>query len=70
MRHRFRVSPRSGRPLEIWPRLPVIGQFAQAIVAREMENNRFEIRTNAPLVKSPDRSPACGKMPSRKSTRW
>src|SRR5271156_3642004 len=31
--------------------LTVIGQFAQAIVAREIENNRFEIRTNTPNVK-------------------
>jgi hypothetical protein len=31
--------------------LTVIGQFAQAIIAREIENNRFEIRTNAPNVK-------------------
>ncbi len=31
--------------------LTVIGQFAQAIVAREMENNRFEIRTSVPNVK-------------------
>ena len=31
--------------------LTVIGQFAQAIVAREIENNQFEIRTNAPNVK-------------------
>jgi len=31
--------------------LTVIGQFAQAIVAREIENNRFEVRTNAPNVK-------------------
>jgi hypothetical protein len=30
--------------------LTVIGQFAQAIVARKIENNRFEIRTNAPNV--------------------
>jgi hypothetical protein len=33
--------------------LTVIGQFAQAIVAHEIENNRFEIRTNAPNVKVP-----------------
>lgn len=31
--------------------LTVIGQFAQAIVAHEIENNRFEIRTNVPNVK-------------------
>jgi len=31
--------------------LTVIGQFAQAIVAREIENNQLEIRTNAPNVK-------------------
>jgi hypothetical protein len=31
--------------------LTVIGQFAQAVVAHEIENNRFEIRTNAPNVK-------------------
>jgi len=31
--------------------LTVIGQFAQAIVAHEIESNRFEIRTNAPNVK-------------------
>ncbi|MGA2855690.1 MAG: hypothetical protein ABSE40_02410 [Candidatus Sulfotelmatobacter sp.] len=31
--------------------LTVIGQFAQAIVAHEIENNRFEIRTSAPNVK-------------------
>jgi trimeric autotransporter adhesin len=31
--------------------LTVIGQFAQAIVAHEIENNRFEIRTNASNVK-------------------
>jgi hypothetical protein len=31
--------------------LTVIGQFAQAIVAREIENNRFEISTSAPNVK-------------------
>ena len=31
--------------------LTVIGQFAQAIVAREIENHQFRIRTNAPAVK-------------------
>jgi trimeric autotransporter adhesin len=31
--------------------LTVIGQFAQAIVAHEIENNRFEIGTSAPNVK-------------------
>ena len=31
--------------------LTVIGQFAQAIVAQEIENNRFEIRTSVPNVK-------------------
>jgi hypothetical protein len=31
--------------------LTVIGQFAQAIVAREIESNRFEITTNSPNVK-------------------
>src|SRR5580704_12320966 len=31
--------------------LTVIGQFAQAIIGREIESNRFEIRTNAPNVK-------------------
>jgi hypothetical protein len=31
--------------------LTVIGQFAQAIVAHEIENNWFEIRTSAPNVK-------------------
>ncbi len=31
--------------------LTVIGQFAQAIVAREIENNRFDIRTSVPNVK-------------------
>src|SRR5208337_3603663 len=31
--------------------LTVIGQFAQAIVAREIEHNQFEIRTSAPNVK-------------------
>jgi hypothetical protein len=31
--------------------LTVIGQFAQAIVAREIENHRFQIRTNLPNVK-------------------
>jgi trimeric autotransporter adhesin len=31
--------------------LTVIGQFAQAIVGHEIENNRFEIRTSAPNVK-------------------
>ncbi len=31
--------------------LTVIGQFAQAIVAREIESNRFEIRTSLPNVK-------------------
>ena len=31
--------------------LTVIGQFAQAIVAREIENNQFEISTSAPGVK-------------------
>jgi hypothetical protein len=31
--------------------LTVIGQFAQAIVKREIENNRFTIKTNKPLVK-------------------
>ncbi len=31
--------------------LTVIGQFAQAIVAREIEHNHFEIRTSAPNVK-------------------
>jgi hypothetical protein len=30
--------------------LTVIGQFAQAIVGRKIENNRFEIRTSAPNV--------------------
>ena len=30
--------------------LTVIGQFAQAIVAHKIENNRFEIRTSAPNV--------------------
>ena len=30
--------------------LTVIGQFAQAIIGRKMENNRFEIRTSAPNV--------------------
>jgi hypothetical protein len=30
--------------------LTVIGQFAQAIVARKIENNRFEIRTSVPNV--------------------
>jgi hypothetical protein len=30
--------------------LTVIGQFAQAIVARKIENNQFEIRTSAPNV--------------------
>src|SRR5208282_6533742 len=29
----------------------VIGQFAQAIVAGEIENNQFEIRTSVPNVK-------------------
>jgi hypothetical protein len=29
----------------------VIGQFAQAIVKQEIENNRFTIKTNRPLVK-------------------
>jgi hypothetical protein len=31
--------------------IPVIGQFAQAIVKQEIENNRFTIKTNRPLVK-------------------
>ncbi len=31
--------------------LTVIGQFAQAVIAREIENHQFEIRTNAPAVK-------------------
>jgi trimeric autotransporter adhesin len=31
--------------------LTVIGQFAQAIVAQEIENNHFEIKTSAPNVK-------------------
>ena len=31
--------------------LTVIGQFAQAIVAREIEHNQFEIRTSVPNVK-------------------
>jgi hypothetical protein len=31
--------------------LTVIGQFAHAIVAHEIENNRFEIGTSAPNVK-------------------
>jgi trimeric autotransporter adhesin len=31
--------------------LTVIGQFAQAIVAREIEGNHFEIRTSAPNIK-------------------
>jgi trimeric autotransporter adhesin len=31
--------------------LTVIGQFAQAIVAREIQDHRFTIRTNAPSVK-------------------
>lgn len=30
--------------------LTVIGQFAQAIVAKKIENDRFEIRTSAPKV--------------------
>ena len=30
--------------------LTVIGQFAQAIVGRKIENNRFEISTSAPNV--------------------
>jgi len=30
--------------------LTVIGQFAQAIVGRKIENNQFQIRTNAPSV--------------------
>jgi hypothetical protein len=30
--------------------LTVIGQFAQAIIGHKIENNRFEIRTNAPNV--------------------
>ena len=30
--------------------LTVIGRFAQAIVARKVENNRFEIKTSAPKV--------------------
>jgi len=30
--------------------LTVIGQFAQAIISRKMENNRFEIRTSVPNV--------------------
>jgi hypothetical protein len=31
--------------------IPVIGRFAQAIVKQEIENNRFTIKTNRPLVK-------------------
>ncbi|MGA8502588.1 MAG: hypothetical protein WB683_13635 [Candidatus Sulfotelmatobacter sp.] len=31
--------------------LTAIGQFAQAIVAHEIENNQFEIRTSTPNVK-------------------
>jgi hypothetical protein len=31
--------------------LTVIGQFAQAIVATEVQNNRFTIQTDKPLVK-------------------
>ena len=31
--------------------LTVIGQFAQAIVAREMQDHQFQIKTNAPNVK-------------------
>ena len=31
--------------------LTVIGQFAQAIVKREIENNEFTIKTNKPSVK-------------------
>jgi hypothetical protein len=31
--------------------LTVIGQFAQAIVTREIKDNRFTIRTNKPSVK-------------------
>jgi len=31
--------------------IPVIGQFAHAIVKREIENNRLTIKTNRPLVK-------------------
>jgi hypothetical protein len=31
--------------------LTVIGQFAQAIVKREIENNRFTIKTDKPSVK-------------------
>ncbi len=31
--------------------LTVIGQFAEAIVAREIENHQFQIRTNLPKVK-------------------
>ena len=30
--------------------LTVIGQFAQAIIGRKIENNQFQIRTNAPSV--------------------
>jgi trimeric autotransporter adhesin len=30
--------------------LTVIGQFAQAIIGRKIENNQFEIRTSAPNV--------------------
>ena len=41
---------------EAWNRdfryqLTVIGRFAQAVVEREIENNRFTIRTNKPGVK-------------------
>ena len=35
--------------------LTVIGQFAQAIVARKIENNQFQIRTNTSNEKSPGR---------------
>jgi hypothetical protein len=31
--------------------LTVIGQFSQAIVAKEIENNRFNIKTDKPNVK-------------------
>ena len=44
----FRTHPGPGRAENP---LPVVGQFAQAIVAEEVKGNRFTIKTIAPGVK-------------------
>lgn len=48
--------------------LTVIGQFAQAIIAREVINNQFIIRTDKPSVKYHGRSPAFVRMLGRTRT--